>query len=184
MKLKKWNAALSILTIFLLLIHEGYQLFAYITFYYNPTLSAVTGYAVIGCLGLHAILSAICVFTLHDSKVIVYKKLNLRTVIQRISAVLIVLLLPFHVLSFSLLQKSAGGVGYVLTEVVQIVFYASLMGHIALSFGNSLVTLGSLSDIKKKRILDLCMLVVCTILFITASVIVTKGHAIIFGKEG
>ena len=57
----------------------------------------------------------------------------------------------------SMLQKSAGGVGYVLTEVVQIVFYASLMGHIALSFGNSLVTLGSLSDIKK-RILDLCIL--------------------------
>jgi len=184
MKSKKWNAALSIITLFLLLIHEGYQLFAYITFYYNPTLSAATGYAVTGCFALHAILSAICVFALHDSKVIVYKKLNPRTVLQRVSAVLIVLLLPLHILSFSLLQKSAGGAGYILIEAVQIVFYAALMGHIALSFGNALVTMGLLSDIKKKRILDCCILVVCAMLFIVVSVFITKGHAVIFGQRG
>ena len=56
---------------------------------------------------------------------------------QRVSAVLIVLLLQLHILSFSLLQKSAGGAGYILIEAVQIVFYAALMGHIALSFGNA-----------------------------------------------
>ena len=42
MTVKKWNARLSLLTILLLLIHEGYQLFAYITFYYNPVLSKVS----------------------------------------------------------------------------------------------------------------------------------------------
>ena len=151
MAIKKWNARLSLLTLLLLLIHEGYQLYAYITFYYNPTLSKVTGFATAGCFALHAILSVISVFVLHDAKSVAYKKLNIRTVLQRVSAVLILLLLPLHIFSFSLLKSSAGGVGYVLVEAAQIIFYAMLSCHVALSFSNALITLGRLSDIKKKK---------------------------------
>lgn len=43
MKTKKLNANLSLLTLALLLIHEGYQFCAYITFYYNPILTKATG---------------------------------------------------------------------------------------------------------------------------------------------
>ena len=108
MKLKKWNARLSILTMALLLIHELYQLYAYISFYYNPVLSKTFGYAVAGGLVLHGILSAVCMFAMHDAKTVAYKKLNFKTVLQRVSAVIIVLLLPLHILSFSLLQSSVG----------------------------------------------------------------------------
>ena len=38
MKLKKINAALGLLSIVALLLHLGYTVFAYITFYYNPTI--------------------------------------------------------------------------------------------------------------------------------------------------
>lgn len=180
MNIKKWNAQLSLLTFALLLIHEGYQLFAYITFYYNPTLSKASGYALAGCFVLHGILSAICVFALHDSKTVAYKKLNLRTVMQRVSAVLIILLLPLHIFSFSLLQSSTGGMGYVLVEVIQIIYYAALSCHIALSFSNALITLGRLSDMKKKRVIDTIMIVICSLLFIAVSVIITMTHTKIF----
>lgn len=181
MAVKKWNARLSLLTFALLLIHEGYQLFAYITFYYNPTLSKVSGFTLAGCFVLHGILSAICVFVLHDAKRIAYKKLNIRTVLQRVTAALIILLLPLHIFSFSLLNNSAGSVGYILIETAQIIFYAALSGHIALSLSNAFVTLGRLSDIRKKRIIDVIALVVCTLLFITVSVIITTTHTQIFG---
>lgn len=180
MNIKKWNARLSLLTFALLLIHEGYQLYAYLTFYYNPTLSAISGYSVAGCFVLHGILSAICVFALHDSKTVAYKKLNIRTLLQRISAVMIILLLPLHILSFSMLQSSAG-VGYILVEVVQIIYYAVLSCHIALSFSGALITLGLLPDIKKKRIIDVIVLVICALLFIAVSVIITTTHTKIFG---
>ena len=182
MAIKKWNARLSFLTLLLLLIHEGYQLYAYITFYYNPVLSKVTGFATAGCFALHAILSMIIVFVMHDSKSVAYKKLNIRTVMQRISAVLILVLLPLHIFSFSLLKRSVGsvgyvgGVGYVLVEAAQIIFYAMLSCHVALSFSNALVTLGRLSDIKKKRVIDVVVCVICLLLFIAASVIITTAH--------
>lgn len=180
MNVKKWNARLSLLTIVLLLIHEGYQLYAYTAMYYNPVLSKVTGYSVAAALGLHAILSIISVFVLHDAKRITYKKLNLKTVLQRVSAVLIVLLLPIHILSFGLLKSSVGGVGYILTETAQILFYAALFCHIVLSFSNAFVTLGILSDMRKKRILDIVVAVVCVILFIAVSVIITSAHSMMF----
>ena len=180
MKIKKLNANLSLLTLLLLLIHEGYQLYAYITFYYNPILTMVLGYAVAGCFIMHAILSAICVFALHDSKSIAYKKLNIRTVLQRVSAVMLFLLLPIHILSFPLLQSSAGGTGYILVEAVQIIFYAALSCHISMSFINALITLGTLSDMKKKRKIDIIVLVICALLFIAVSVIITTIHTKIF----
>lgn len=181
MNIKKWNARLSLLTLVLLLIHEGYQLYAYITFYYNPTLSKVSGYATAGCFVLHAILSMICVFGLHDAKNVAYKKLNIRTVMQRVSAVLILVLLPLHIFSFSLLRISVGGIGYVLVEAAQILFYVMLTCHVVLSFSNALITLGRLSDMKKKRIIDVIVLVVFVTLLISASVIITTTHSKIIG---
>ena len=182
MTIKKWNARLSLLTILLLLIHEGYQLFAYITFYYNPTLSKVTGYAVAVCFVLHAILSVVGVAVLHDSKSVAYKKLNIRTVLQRISAVLLILLLPLHIFSFPLLKSSAGGFGYVMVEAAQIIFYATLFCHVVVSFSNALITLGWLSDIKKKRIIDVVVLVICVIMLIAVSVIITTTHTKLFAQ--
>lgn len=179
MKSKKWNARLAIFTFFLLLIHEGYQLFAYLTFYYNSTISAITGFSLAGCFLAHGILSAISVFVLHDAKIVTYKKRNCKTVLQRASAVVVILLLPVHIFSFSLLQRSETA-AYAVIEALQIVYYAALTGHIAVSIGNALVTLGLLADIGKKRVLDTVVFVVCALLFIAVCVIITMGHAKLF----
>ena len=99
---------------------------------------------------------------------------------QRVSAVLIVLLLPLHIFSFGILKSSVGGVGYILTEIAQILFYAALCCHVALSFSNALVTLGYLADMRKKRIIDVIVTVISVIMFIAASVIITSAHTMIF----
>ncbi|MBQ9673580.1 MAG: hypothetical protein IJV39_03030 [Ruminococcus sp.] len=181
MRIKKWNARLSLLAVFAILFHTGYQTFAYITFYYNPILSAVSGYTLAGVIVLHAILSVISVFALHDSKTTAYKKLNIKTVLQRISAAVMLLLLPLHIFSFVLLQGSAGSMGYYLIEACQILFYASLYCHVAMSFTNALITLGWLEDIKKKRIIDRILLGVCTVMFLITSLTITSTHLKIFG---
>lgn len=180
MNIKKWNARLSLFTMALLLIHELYQLYAYISFYYNPVLSKAFGYAVVSGFVLHGILSAVCIFALHDAKTVAYKKLNLKTVLQRVSAAIIVLLLPLHILSFSLLQSSVGSIVYTVVEIAQVVFYAALLCHVGLSFSNALVTLGRLEDIGKKRVIDGIVIILCAILFLTASVVITTTHAKIF----
>ena len=84
MKLKKWNAALGLLSILLLLIHVGYSVFAYLTLYYNPGLTKwmAVPFMVVSCL--HAVLGMISVFTQADgTRMDLYPRQNLCTVLRR-----------------------------------------------------------------------------------------------------
>ena len=177
MRIKKWNARLALLTIAVLLFHTAYQIVAYLVFYYNPMLSAVSGLTLAGLTVLHAILSAISVFVLKNTKTVKYKKLNIKTVFQRVFGALILVLLPIHIFSFGLLKSSAGSFGYYLAEASQILFYASIYFHAALSFSNALITLGRLESIKKKRVIDVVLWVVCTIMVVVTSVSITIVHS-------
>ena len=108
MRLKKFNAVLSLLAILTLLIHVGYSTFAYLTFYYNPTLKKLTSLPFIIIVCLHAI-CAMCAVFLHGdgTRLDVYRKQNAGTIIQRVSAALIFPLLFIHLKTFDYLQSNA-----------------------------------------------------------------------------
>ncbi len=180
MRLKRANAVLSIIITVLLVVHAGYESIAFCMMYYQPLLSKITGYLVAGTVTVHAVISVICVFVLHDSKSVLYLRLNLRTVIQRICAILMVVLLPVHIFAFDLLKGSAGSFGYILTEAAQVLFYAALFAHVAVSFGKSLVTLGKLEKETTRRRLDVILAVLCLLSFLVISVITITTHAKMF----
>ena len=184
MTLKKLNAVLSLLCVALLLVHAVYQTVSYIVFYYNPYLSKLFGTLLAAVIVLHGLISCASVFFVHDAKTIVYKRLNLRTFLQRLSAAVMVVLLVPHVFSFPLLQKTAGTMLFFLLEGVQVLFFASLFLHVALSFSNAFVSLGLLSDMKKKRRIDAVAAVVCAVLFVLMSVTITIVHLKLFCGEG
>ncbi len=171
MNFKKTNAVLGLITIFLMTAHAVYQMFAYITFYYNPLVSKLTGFVLLGVVVLHVILSMLIVFTKTDSVTVTYKRRNIRTVIQRVSAMMMVILLPVHVFEFELLKRNAGSAVKYLIELTLILFYAALMLHISMSFSNALITLGLLEDMKKKKIIDTVVLIISIAIFTAASVI-------------
>ena len=52
MKLKKINAALGLVSIVTMLVHIGYTDYAYLAFYYNPTLKQLTSlpFMIVTCL--------------------------------------------------------------------------------------------------------------------------------------
>ena len=154
MRIKKLNAWLALITAALLLIHETYQLFAFILFYYNPVMTKILGYALALAFVLHGILSAYCLFVLHDSKSVAYKKMNIKTVLQRISGLAMILLLPLHICSFLLLQRSAGTFIFYLLLAFQALFYAAINCHVAVSFSSAFITLGYLEDMDKKDRID------------------------------
>ncbi len=171
MNFKKTNAVLGLITIFLMTAHAVYQMFAYITFYYNPLVSKLTGFILLGVVVLHVILSMLIVFTKTDSVTVTYKRRNIRTVIQRVSAMMMVILLPVHVFEFELLKRNAGSAVKYLIELTLILFYAALMLHISMSFSNALITLGLLEDMKKKKIIDTVVMIISIAIFTGASVI-------------
>ena len=180
MLLKKTNAYLSIITMFLLVIHAGYESLSFVLMYYNPMLSKITGYLTVGTVTVHAAISVICLFVLHDNKSIIYIRLNIKTVIQRICALIMTVLLLVHIFAFDLLGKGIGGYGYIITEASQILFYAAVFTHIAVSFEKSLITLGWLEKETTRQKLNMIVSVVCLLLFIVTGVITITTHFKIF----
>ncbi len=178
--IKKINAVLSLLLTALLILHAGYECAAYCLFYYNPMLSKVTGFVTASVVALHVIISIISLFVLHDSRSVIYIRLNMKTVIQRICAVIMAVLLPVHIYAFNLLQRYAGKTGYFLTEAGQILFYAAVFGHIAVSFTKSLITLGVMEKDTVRRKADTVISVICTLLFIVVAVITVTTHTKLF----
>ncbi|MBR6959855.1 MAG: hypothetical protein IKH76_05185 [Clostridiales bacterium] len=172
MRIKKVNAAVSLFSCLGLTAHVIYNAVAYIIFYYNPVLSKALGFGVMGLICIHACLSIIIVASSHDSARIRYKRLNMRTLFQRITAVMMLLLLPLHIFNFDLIHKSGVGLVFWLLESVQVLFYAAVMYHMALSFSNALVTLGLLESVRKKKVIDTVLLVTASIMFIAMGIIV------------
>lgn len=164
MKLKKINAVLALLSVPALFIHVGYISYAYLTYFFNPTLSRLTADPFILLVCLHAVCGMCTVFLLGDgTRSDLYPKQNKRTIIQRVSAALIFPLLIIHLNTYQLLEHSASkGKWFLFTGLlfVQVCSYAVFFIHAAVSFSRGLITLGLLTDRKKQKVLDRIVYVV------------------------
>ena len=101
MKLKKINAALGLLSIAAMLLHIGYTVFAYLAFYYNPTLKLLTAIPFMALACLHAVCGMLTLFLQSDgTRLELYPKQNARTILQRVSAALMLPLLMLHINTF------------------------------------------------------------------------------------
>ena len=184
MKLKKWNAALALLSILAMLVHIGYSVFAYLTFYYNPALKLITAIPFMVLVCLHAVCGMLTVFLQADgTRLVQYPGKNRQTLIQRVSAALIFPLLILHLTTFSLLQSTAesGQWGFfALLILAEIAFFGVVIAHVAVSFSKALITLGILSSAKAQKRLDLVMYILGAAVFVCAVVSVVKGQAAMF----
>ena len=184
MKLKKLNAALGLLSVLFMLAHIGYSIYAYLTFYYNPLLNQITAipFMVLSCL--HAVCGMLVVFTQADgTRMDLYPKMNLRTILQRVSAALILPLLILHINTFSLMKASAekGQIVFIiLLMIAELLFFAAVLIHVAVSLTRGLITLGLLSDIRIQKNLDRVIYAVCAVLYAASVFGVLKGQAAMF----
>ena len=184
MKLKKINAWLGLLSIVLILLHVGYSVISYLTFYYDPVLKLVFSIPFIVVVCLHAVCGMLIVFTMKDgSRADLYPKQNQRTILQRASAALIFPLLILHIKTFSLMQASAENghkVYIILLMLAEILFFAVVITHVAVSFTNGLITLGLLTDRELQKKIDRVVYVIGAILFAIAVFAVIRVQASMF----
>ena len=180
---KKINAVLGIAGSASVLIHIGYVIYAYLTFYYNPLLTNIFGYTTLVLSCLHIILCGVIFFFVHDKgNGMRYPGLNMRTVIQRVSGVLMMMMLILHINTFKLLSSLSGSdrVLFVAVMASQVLFYAFALLHVALSAGNALITLGLIQSIGSRRRFDVFIWLLCAVLFIVVSFVVLKTEIIMF----
>ena len=184
MKLKKSNAALGLLSILFLLLHIGYSVFAYLTFYYNPFLKLVFAIPFMVCVCLHAVLGMTIVFTMPDGvRGDLYPKQNRSTILQRVTAALIFPLLILHINTFSLMQTSAEkGLTFcvLLLILAELVFFGVVITHVAVSLTKGFITLGFLSDRERQQRIDRVIYVIGALFFALSVYAVVKGQVIMF----
>ena len=180
---KKCNAVLGLAIIAVFLIHIIYEIYAYLTFYYNPVLTKAIAHTALGTAALHVLISIFIIFFMHDrGNGMKYPALNVRTLLQRISAFAIVPLMIVHMNTFSLLGMTSEAAGPLFLTVlaVQALFYADVLLHIGLSTGNALITLGIITTGKVRKTTDITVWTLCVILFIAAVVIITRTQLAMF----
>lgn len=180
--MKKINAYVSILAILLLTAHVIYEDIANVLFYYNPLVTKLSGYIAGGVILIHAILAIFNVYIAGDSKKIDYRMANIRTLLQRGTGILMLLLLPLHIFEFGIISHNAFNVIYVITEIGNTLFFISLFVHVAISFSKSLITLGVLTDDDKRKIIDIAMAIICTIIGIVTILITILVHIAMFNR--
>ena len=184
MKLKKINAVLALLTIAAMLLHIGYTVFAYLTFYYNPSLKQWMSVPFMVLTCLHAVCGMAAVFLQADgTRLDLYPKQNAGTVIQRLSATLIFPLLFLHLNTYDLLYSCIEGgrrLCFGLLLLSQPLFYGIALAHTAVSLTRALITLGWMTSMEKKKRLDRIVYVVCIIAFAASVYAVIKGQLTMF----
>ena len=188
MKIKKFNAVLSLLTTLAIFIHVGYTAYAYLTFYYNPLLKEITAMPFMAFACLHAICAmGIVFFSADGTKLGQYPKKNIGTILQRASAIHILPLLILHINTFDILKTCAGNgkwFFFALVMIFQPIFYATVFTHVTVSVSRALITLGRLSSLEKKKTVDRIVLIICAVFFLVASYAVIKGQLTMFLPQG
>lgn len=181
---KKVNAVLGLGIIASVLIHIGYEIYSYLTFYYNPVLTKIIAYVTLGFIGLHVLCSIGIVFFAHDKgNGLKYPKLNVRTIIQRVSAVLMVIMIIPHINNFKILSSLAetNRVLFMIVLFSQMLFYAAVLLHVAVSVSNAFISLGLIQTEKNRRTVDMVVWILCAVVFAAASFVILRTQLVMFG---
>lgn len=183
MKLKKANALFGLLTILLLLVHAGYQMIAYIQFCYNPGVTKILGYLILAALLVHMALGMSIMMFSKDSAEVRYPKENKSVILQRGSAIAILVLVFAHLNAYEILMSHAGGIGsFVLVMLLQALFFGSIFTHIATSFSKAFITLGLLSSIKTKRYIDTVLWILLAAAFVFILLVMGKTYYALWSR--
>ena len=187
-KLKKINAALGLLSLAGMLVHIGYTVFAYLTFYYNPAMKLLTAFPFMVATCLHAVCGMMVVFLHSDgTRLDMYPKQTLRTILQRVSAALILPLLFLHIKTFDLLQSTAATrqwLWFALLLISQPLFYGTALTHIAVSVTRALITLGWLTSRDRQKAIDRAIYILCAVIFVIATFVVLRTELAMFLSGG
>jgi succinate dehydrogenase hydrophobic anchor subunit len=169
MLVKKTNSVISLILIILLMLHVGttlcYLLTGWFEFDLFTKLPRILGAV---CMA-HIAFSCIAVFFLNNgSQIIKYGKMNMRTIVQRVSGLVILLSLHFHIKSFEdflFNHEPLTYQGKIVVFVIEMLFFAVVFAHVGVSFSRALISLGCIRSETVERRTDIAAGVFLVLLF-------------------
>ena len=187
MRLKKINAILGLLLMAICLTHIVLEIIDGLSGWEKQTYVAMTA-RICGTIAIfHVLISIGMIFFVHDKKGLgAYPGKNMGTLIQRISGLMMIILLAIHVRLSQIIsahQEEETGF-FILCITVMILFYLTVFVHIALSFTRALITLGAITSRKKKDQLDVVLRVITGLGFLASSILMTCAYSQLPGTGG
>jgi len=186
MILKKGNAVIALLLITACLTHVVAELVFVISKGKGVSTDSIDFLAgIVMTLAMtHVLVSILIITVFHDNKVkILYPRSNVRTILQRVSGVLMLFFLFLHMhTSARLIAHADAGTGYkLLNYMIMVFFFAMVFLHISVSFSGALVTLGVVESMQKKRMIDRIVWVIAGLFFLASAAIVIYGYCSMIG---
>lgn len=170
-KLKKVNASMAFLVLLSLCGHAGTMCVSLWTGWYHFIIAKTCAYITVISLAFHVLISLIIFFFIHDGANLKYKKDNKSTLLQRISALAMIVLLHVHMNAYSHMAT-----GEVLTTgktlffcLSELLFFAAVMTHVAVSFSKGLITLGIVSSAETIHKIDKAAYIICGLAMLATS---------------
>lgn len=167
MVLRKINAGVSLLATVLLLNH-AISLSVWMLSGGSIALSpGIWPWILVGTMVIHAMISIDLAISAHADeqahKGKSYPKMNVQTIVQRISGVLMIVFAALHI---------AGAAGYMkppklVHSIVPPLFFTLVLSHIAVSASKALITLG-IGNAKVFKVADIVIKVICGATLIAA----------------
>ena len=171
MKLKKFNAVLGFLVLLSLCGHAGTMGVSLWTGWYSFFLCKTFAKITVSLLVLHALCSLCLFFFVHDGAELAYPKYNASTILQRVSALLVLVLLHIHMKAYAHMATgtalSAGQTAFFC--VTELLFFASVLTHIAVSVSKGVITLGLTTSAKAVSVIDRITYIVCGLAMLAVS---------------
>ena len=165
MTLRKVNAGMGLLATFMLLMHAIFLAVWMLSKGSVSIGSDVLSWIMTGVTGLHALVSIFIMASSHDGteshKGKQYPKLNVPTIVQRISGVLLVLFTALHITGAAGITDTPP----LVHAIVPPIFFTLVMAHIAVSVSKAFITLG-IGNARFIRTADIVVKAICGITLI------------------
>ena len=165
--MRKINAAISLITTALLLEHAIFLAVRMLSQGEIPRQPAVLSWTLAFAVWAHATISLAIAFASHKkarrAAVKGYAKLNRQTLVQRISGVLMLVLVPLHVAGTTGLMNPPK----IIHAVSPILFFTVALAHVAVSASKAFITLG-IGNARFIKATDLIVKIICALTFAAA----------------
>ena len=181
MILKKTNSAASLAAILSAFGHIGVMSWSLWTGWYDYNICKGFARTTAALFILHILLSIIIFFFKQDPSDMKYGRLNKGTIIQRITAIVMIILIHFHTSAYSHVVTgevlSAGMTA--LRIITEILFFGAVLWHIGVSCPKAFITLGIARSEKGIKVIGVISCIICGLLFLAAG-----GGAVSFYLKG
>lgn len=175
--IKKWNAVCSWVITLFLLGHLFTMSYSMLTGWYNYDVCKLLARGTAVVVVIHVILCIVSFYSMRDAiRIKRYQRENWRLIAQRVSGIIILVLLYPHTRAFRFIVSGtslSGGAKFVLL-LTEILFFGAIFLHLGVSFSRSMLTLGLLRDDKMEQTVDRATWIICGILMILTTVALVR----------